>query len=132
MSINYDEFKQFIERDLIIADEITLGDTILFTEDVYSEDFPHARKIGLRTILATIIKQFYGNRYMTFSLEIRYAIGCESADIIKQRFIRRRDYKLFYKKPIYRELWKNDNCELNRCYLVDEQRLYKYYLSQKC
>lgn len=113
--------------NLIKTREVTVGDTIVFTEDVYSGTFFNSTLIGKRTVVARVFKQSYGQQYITFSVEVLEAIGCNAHEIIEKRYIRKKEPNLFSKYAVYRQLWKN---EINRYYLIDGQMMFKYSLEQ--
>lgn len=64
----------YVDR-LIETNDITQNDLIIFTEVVYSINFFYAAIIGKRHILARVIKQSFGNKYITFSLKVIECIG---------------------------------------------------------
>lgn len=121
------EFNGFVVDSLIKTNEITVGDMVVFTEDVYNGNFFNSSLIGKRTIVARVFKQSYGQQYITFSMEVLEAMGCNSQDIIDKKFIRKKEPNLFNKYAVYRQLWKN---EINRYYLIDSQMMFKYSLEQ--
>lgn len=111
----------FVDK-LIEATDITENDLILFTEDVYTTSFFTATIIGKRNILARVVKQSYGNKHITFSMEVIECIGVNADEIMKKKYIRRRESTVFSKYKVYRQLWKN---EFNRCYFLDGQFEFK-------
>lgn len=121
------EINGFMVDSLIKTKEITVGDIVVFTEDVYSGTFFDSSLIGKRTVVARVFKQSYGQQYITFSMEVLESIGCNSKEIIDKQFIRKKEPNLFSKYAVYRQLWKN---EINRYYLIDSQMMFKYSLEQ--
>ena len=115
-------------ENLIETENVVSGDLILFTEDVYEGEFFNAKIIGRRNVLAKVYSHSYGKKYITFSLKIVDAIGYKSNEIKEKIYIRKREPSLFSKYKVYRTLWKN---EVNRCYLLDGQYVFKNYLKEK-
>lgn len=115
-------------ENLIETDNVVSGDLILFTEDVYEGEFFNAKVIGRRNVLAKVYRHNYGHNYITFSLKVIDAIGCKADEVKEKLYIRKREPNLLSKYKVYRTLWKN---EINRCYLLDGQYVFKNYLKEK-
>ena len=113
----------YVDR-LVEADEITEDDIILFTEDVYSSNYFSATIIGKRHILARVTKLHYGDKYLSFSMDVIECIGDNNEEILNKKQIRRREKTIFGKYKVYRRLWNN---EFNRYCILDVQEKYKIY-----
>ncbi|MDU5107770.1 hypothetical protein [Clostridium sp.] len=127
MDIKSVTFNETFVDKLVETTDITEHDLIIFTEDVYSTSFFTATIIGRRHILARILKQSFGDKYITFSLEVIECIGTNCEELIQKREIRRREKTIFGKYKAYRQLWNN---EFNRCYFLDELFEFKNTLNK--
>lgn len=119
------ELNGYIIDQLIETTEVTAGDLIIFTEDVYTDNFFNAKIIGRRTIIARALKQSYGNSYITYSLEVLDCVGFKANEVKEKKYIRKRESHILGKYKVYRKLWNN---EINRCYLLDSLREFKHEL----
>ena len=123
-------FNNQIVKDIIETDNVVKGDLIIFTEDVYSKNFYVHKIIGRRTILARIYNHNYGEKYITFSMEVIDCIGTDSDKLIIKKYIKRREPTLFKKYKVYRQIWKTEIDEINRFYFLDAQHVFKHSLIQ--
>lgn len=113
-------------NDIVKTDNIVAGDVIFFKENVFNSNYFMKQIIGERIIKAKVYKCSYGKSNITYSLEVLNCIGDYADDVLRKKYIRKREKTLYGSSNIYRLYWKN---EINRCCLTDELIDYRYNAS---
>lgn len=97
--------------------DVCTGDTIRFTERIFSGSFRNAKFVGERTVTATILKESYGDLkgQHTFTLQVLHSTG---TDPLEPGTVTLRKGRNIYRLECYRMLWSDEN---KRQAVIDEK-----------